>query len=97
MGGEQMSIKELPIDTRLIQLAEEAAELSQAAIKYVRVLRGETPVTKEDALKNLTEEVADVSVCMTAVNDLVPLHEVAPIIVEKVKRWEGRTDGKAFL
>ena len=46
-----MNIKELPIDTRLIQLAEEAAELSQAAIKYVRVLRGETPVTKEEALK----------------------------------------------
>lgn len=92
-----MKIKELPIDTRLIQLAEEAAELSQAAIKYVRVLRGETPVTKEDALQNLTEEVADVSVCMTAVNDLVPLSEVAEIIVDKVKRWEDRSNAEAVL
>ena len=92
-----MSIKELPIDTRLIQLAEEAAELSQAAIKYVRVLREETPVTKEDALQNLTEEVADVSVCMTSVNDLVPLSDVAEIIVEKVKRWENRTDAETIL
>ena len=85
-----MKIQDLPIDTRLIQLAEEAAELSQAAIKYVRVLRGETPVTKEDALKNLTEEIADVSVCTTAVNDLVRSSEVGEIIVNKVKRWEGR-------
>ena len=92
-----MSIKELPIDTRLIQLAEEAAELSQAAIKYVRVLRGETPVTKEDALRNLTEEVADVSVCMTSVNDLVRMSEVAEIIVEKVKRWEDRADAETIL
>lgn len=92
-----MSIKELPIDTRLIQLAEEAAELSQAAIKYVRALRGETPVTKEDALKNLTEEVADVSVCMTSVNDLVRMSEVAEIIVEKVKRWEDRADAETIL
>ena len=92
-----MSIKELPIDTRLIQLAEEAAELPQAAIKYVRVLRGETPVAKEDALQNLTEEVADVSVCMTAVNDLVPLSEVTEIIVDKVKRWEDRSNAEAVL
>ena len=92
-----MKIKELPIDTRLIQLAEEASELSQAALKYVRVLRGETPVAKEDALLNLTEEVADVSVCMTAVNDLVPLSEVAEIIVDKVQRWEDRANAEAIL
>jgi NTP pyrophosphatase (non-canonical NTP hydrolase) len=92
-----MSIKELPIDTRLIQLAEEAAELSQAAIKYVRVLRGETPVTKDEALENLTEELADVSVCMTAVNDLVPLSGMVETITDKVRRWEDRLDGKTVL
>ena len=90
-------IKELPIDTRLIQLAEEAAELSHAAIKYVRVLRGETPVTKDEALENLTEELADVSVCMTAVNDLVPLSDVVETITDKVRRWEDRLDEKAVL
>lgn len=92
-----MSIKELPIDTRLIQLAEEAAELSHAAIKYVRVLRGETPVAKDEALENLTEELADVSVCMTAVNDLVPLSDVVETITAKVRRWEGRIDGETVL
>lgn len=92
-----MTIKELPIDTRLIQLAEEAAELSQAAIKFVRVLRGETPVTKDEALENLTEELADVSVCMTSVNDLVPLSEVAEIIADKVQRWEDRINAETIL
>ena len=92
-----MSIKELPIDTRLIQLAEEAAELSHAAIKFVRVLRGETPVSKDEALENLTEELADVSVCMTSVNDLVPLSEVAEIIADKVQRWEDRINAETIL
>lgn len=92
-----MTIKELPIDTRLIQLAEEAAELSQAAIKFVRVLRGETPVSKDEALENLTEELADVSVCMTSVNDLVPLSEVAEIIADKVQRWEDRINAETIL
>ena len=92
-----MSIKELPIDTRLIQLAEEAAELSHAAIKFVRVLRGETPVSKDEALENLTEELADVSVCMTAVNDLVPLSDLVETITDKVRRWEDRSDEKTVL
>ena len=54
-----MSIKDLPIDTRLIQLAEEAAELSQAALKYLRVIRAETPVTEQEARTHLIEEIAD--------------------------------------
>ena len=81
----------------VIQLAEEAAELSHAAIKFVRVLRGETPVTKDEALENLTEELADVSVCMTSVNDLVPLSEVAEIIADKVQRWEDRINAETIL
>lgn len=46
----------------LEQLAEEAAELSQAALKLARVLRGENPttVTRKEARKHLTEEYTDV-------------------------------------
>lgn len=46
----------------LEQLAEECAELAQAALKFSRVLRGEnpTPVSKEEAEKNLIEEYTDV-------------------------------------
>lgn len=43
-------------------LAEESAELSQAALKMARIMRGEnpTPVTRMQAEKNLIEEYTDV-------------------------------------
>ena len=46
----------------LCQLAEEAAELSQAALKLRRALgcNNPTPVTVEEARRNLVEEAADV-------------------------------------
>ena len=46
----------------LCQLAEEAAELSKAALKLRRVLTGTnpTPVSYEDAIYNLIEEYGDV-------------------------------------
>lgn len=51
-------------------LAEEAAELSAAASKYARFLRGEQPVkeglTKEILLEHVIEEYADVDVSMMA-------------------------------
>lgn len=49
----------------LEQTAEEAAELAKAALKYARILRGEnpTPVTEEEAVKNLIEEYTDVITC----------------------------------
>ena len=54
----------------LEQLAEEATELAKAALKLARVQRGNnpTPVTKEQALENLQEEISDVHVCCS-VND----------------------------
>ena len=47
------------------QMAEEAAELAQAALKLARVLRAEnpTPVTLEEAKMNLTAEFTDVQHC----------------------------------
>lgn len=49
----------------LEQLAEEAAELAQAALKLARIERGEnpTPVSKEEAEENLREEYTDVYQC----------------------------------
>jgi len=46
----------------LEQLAEEAAELAQAALKKARIIRDEnpTPVTLGTAEKNLVEEYTDV-------------------------------------
>lgn len=49
----------------LEQLAEEATELAQAALKAARIERGEnpTPVTEYDAMKSIIEEYTDVQTC----------------------------------
>lgn len=46
----------------LEQLAEEATELAKAALKLARIFRAEnpTPVTKDEASKNLIEEINEV-------------------------------------
>ena len=53
-----MMIEKIGTPAMLEQLAEEAAELSQAALKLARVLRGEnpTPVTRREVRKHLIEE-----------------------------------------
>lgn len=55
----------------LEQFAEECTELAQACLKMARKMRNEnpTPAAMNDILQNLTEEVADVSICMTAIVD----------------------------
>lgn len=69
----------------LAQLAEEAAELSQAALKLRRVIDGQnpTPVTYDSAYANLVEEYSDVVCCLQELQiDYLP-----DIIDEKKKRW----------
>lgn len=89
-----MTIRDLPVETRLIQIAEESAELSQAALKMIRAMHGDTPVSESEALAHLIEEMADVSVCMTALQDTAPLAQVGEIINQKARRWEDRINGK---
>lgn len=82
----------------LEQLAEECAELGHAALKLARVLRGEnhTPVTEEEAFRNLFEEVADVRVCLTVLADKYEeLWSTDSLEETKEERWVRRvTDGK---
>lgn len=89
-----MKIRDLPEDTRLIQLAEEASELAQACIKLVRVMHNDSPAPEQAVRDNLIEEMADVSVCMTALQDIAPLAKVGEIIAQKAQRWEDRINGK---
>ena len=78
--------------TRLEQLAEECAELGHAALKLARILRGEnpTPEPEETARKHLTEEIADVMVCVDAVADTRMLRDIGEKCTEKKDRWETR-------
>ena len=75
----------------LAQLAEEATELAHAALKLRRVMdkRNPTPVCFEDALENLTEEMADVLLCMDQLN-LTDAEEIEEIKSSKLDRWISR-------
>ncbi|MBR6030101.1 MAG: hypothetical protein IKP40_13540 [Clostridia bacterium] len=81
----------LPQDELLLQLAEEAAELSQAAIKLRRVMDGRnpTPVGYQMAVKNLNEEMADVLLCADQISSLDE-EQIARTKQNKLARWMER-------
>lgn len=83
-------------------LAEEAAELSAAASKYARFLRGEQPVkeglTKEILLEHVIEEYADVDVSMTVAAAKTEDEfeasfvwgKINHMVMKKIERWRDR-------
>lgn len=62
--AKKLAVEKHGEDYLLRQLAEECAELAQAALKVIRTRHGETPVTPEEAREDLLEEIADVMVMM---------------------------------
>jgi len=69
----------------LLQLAEEAAELSQAAAKFARELYGNNPTcrTEEELTRALEEELADVLVVVAE----LPFRPDWDVVRAKQKRW----------
>lgn len=96
----------LPETEILAQLAEEASELAQAALKLRRALDGKNPTPKsvEECLENIQEEMADVFVCLTmfgksAERDGILIYnrymeKVIKIEYEKEARWLSRLEEK---
>lgn len=87
----------LPKTEILAQLAEEASELAQAALKLRRALDGTNPTPK--SVKNcenaLIEEYADVIVCISELNCSLEWHEdVAAMFGAKRTRWLSRLEAK---
>lgn len=80
--------EELSLAARLEMIAEEASELSQAALKLSRYLRDENPVcrSKEELEKNLAEEISDVFLAI-AVTEYRPDWN---IMAMKKERWQER-------
>lgn len=84
----------------LCQLAEEASELAQAALKLRRALDGKnpTPKSRHECIDNLNEEVSDVMVCLVAYEEddftaervYVKLHRWA----ERLREKEGKLQCK---
>lgn len=71
----------------LEQLAEESAELTQAALKTVRAAgytENETPVSLREAVNNLLEEILDVALVIDVVADL----DMVMIANEKNEKWQ---------
>lgn len=82
----------------LAQLAEEAGELTQAALKLRRAITGvnPTPCPPSKAMSDLLEEIADVQNCINIVAyalqlDLDTTFEIADL---KRTRWANRLEGK---
>ena len=78
----------------LRQMAEECSELSQAALKYIRAARKETPMRTDEAIEHLTEEIADVRLMIDAVSATVlserNVDDVQAIKEQKLDRWKTR-------
>ena len=81
----------------LVQLAEECAELGQAALKLRRTLNPDvspTDVTEDEAEIRLREEVADVLLCISiALDDDVQVKatlDIAHTMRYKKERWASR-------
>lgn len=95
MNLDEKIKQHIPQDELLAQLAEEAAELSQAALKLRRALTGinPTPVTAEEARRNLVEEAADVYNVLGLLLDAADNAEIYSIIRRKKERWLNRLEG----
>ena len=80
--------KNLDDSDLFLQLAEEAAELSQACLKYVRAYRGNNPTkdSEEVYLKNILEELTDVRVSA----DVLNIEEDIDTYINKIHRWADR-------
>ena len=83
-------------DELLAQLAEEAAELAQAALKLRRAMGGAvnpSPVLLRHAELDLRAELADVNVCVRALGLSFGDRDVMEVFAEKRTRWRKRLEG----
>lgn len=78
------------------QLAEEANELAHAAQKMARILRGEnpTPVTEEEAMKNLVEEFTDTLQSAIELNLSIDVQLAKEKRERFWERWEKKGDAR---
>lgn len=84
--------KNVSTKERFAQLAEEATELAKAALKYRRTFddKNPTPVSKDEAFKNLVEEIDDVALCLDAVSFKWRIEFNSLQREQKLKRWVKR-------
>ena len=88
---------QLPQSEILAQIAEEASELSQAALKLRRAITktNPTPVGTAEAANLLEEEYADVQLCVEQLSEIYRPREAVVRVwkATKLKRWKERLEG----
>lgn len=95
---------DIPKEAMLELLAEESAELAQAALKLSRIIRKEnpTPMREDEAVRNLIEEMSDVLYIIDCVineghvlkdPDTV-YRKINAVKIFKQERWKQRTSNK---
>ena len=80
----------------LEQTAEECVELAHACLKLARYLRGENKVykTKEEIYSNLSEEIADVYICIDELLEagIISQESIDSNIMTKSERMKTRLE-----
>ena len=80
----------------LEQTAEECVELAHACLKLARYLRGENKVykTKEEIYSNLSEEIADVYICIDELLEagIISQESINSNIITKSERMRKRLE-----
>ena len=92
-----VSISDTPEEYRLRILAEECAELAQAALKMIRAKEHDTPISEVDAKVQLVEESADVMLCIDHVLTERQKQIVNDFMSIKAERWEQRLNANAEI
>ncbi len=82
------------------QGAEECCELAQALLKFQRIVEGVNPtaiMTEQDAVDNITEEIADVKNLIELIEQALGISQDDVYMIQAVKmqRWMERLDMKA--
>ena len=82
--------RKMPVTELLAGLAEECSELAQAALILRRVFdqKNPTPMSEEEAIEHLYEEIADVKLYCSQLD--IPARYISEIMERKEKRWEER-------
>lgn len=96
---KELIAKRLGVEELLTAVAEEASELAQASLKLRRALNGKNYTSKSyyDVLQDLSEEIADVELCIEVLlfsfceNDCYIINGIKKSMKEKkVVRWFDR-------
>lgn len=81
--------------------AEECVELAHACLKLARVIRQEnpTPVTSDEAIANVEEEIADIDICIDELirSQIINIKNLLDVKRFKMERLDNRIKENKIL